>query len=74
MIIEVVVARNHVGFNEMIFTKMYLTDRGTALKERRCSRHWCALLHMSGSCKPISSNSSCDKDMVTVTTICISYN
>lgn len=35
MIIEVVVARNHVGFNERIFTKMLLTDRGTTQKERK---------------------------------------
>lgn len=34
MIIEVVVARNRVGFNERLFTKMWLTGRGAALKKK----------------------------------------
>lgn len=69
MIIEVV-ARNHAGFNERIFTKMELTDRDSARRERRCSALWCSPLHVTAACKAINSNSRCDKDAAAATTVC----
>lgn len=63
MIIEVVVARNHVGFNERIFS---LTDGALhGEKRKKVFETTCWLLRMTGCCKTINPNLSCDGDAVT---------
>lgn len=38
MIIEVAVARNHVGFNERLFTEMWLTDGFSTWKKKKLTK------------------------------------